>query len=332
MMQVALIACSNGYGHVRRLLLLSQELLKYQLEVTLFAPLVYANKLIMSCDICNIPLLVDFDSKTTISDWLSGEAEEWYKNLPDLSKYNIVVSDNLIEVLNIRSDAWLFGSFFWHISLQGVPLDIKYNANKLLEKHHPRMISTKLFSANYLSDCTDLYEVGVFSGMNTARIGSHKKDALVACGRGGQIEEEISVFINELSKTDSVPFHQVFVEPTMLPNNKPDWMLPAEFTADMYEKISVAIIRPGVGTVTDALVAGAKIFAFYEDGNIEMQHTAQQLAKFELGCNCKLIDLAWTSAISYYNDERAQLSHQENILTLDKNGAKNSAELLLQSL
>ena len=39
MKSVALIACSNGLGHIRRVLLLAKALANKQLEVTIYAPL-----------------------------------------------------------------------------------------------------------------------------------------------------------------------------------------------------------------------------------------------------------------------------------------------------
>ena len=44
--------------------------------------------------------VVNFDSKTKASNWINGSAVNWYKELPNLDKFDKVVSDNLIEILH----------------------------------------------------------------------------------------------------------------------------------------------------------------------------------------------------------------------------------------
>ncbi len=118
------MACSNGYGHIRRLLLLSVALRKCSASVVLFAPLKVAERL-SKTERINLPVVVDFDSQTKKSDWFKSDVESWVARLPCLSGFDIVVSDNLIEILKIRPDAWLSGSFFWHESLDGFPDQLK---------------------------------------------------------------------------------------------------------------------------------------------------------------------------------------------------------------
>ena len=149
--KVALIACSNGYGHLRRLLLLSRALNKVSLESVLFAPLASVERLATTEGI-SIPEIVDFDSGTTISSWLNGSATNWYQYLPDLKEYDMVVSDNLIEILLVRPDAWLSGSFFWHEALEQFPEDLKNQSEALLRKYQPRILSSRMFTSEKLKD------------------------------------------------------------------------------------------------------------------------------------------------------------------------------------
>ena len=112
--RVALIACSNGYGHIRRLLLLSEALSLRFAEPVLFAPTKPLQRLIQTEGVTP-PKQVNFDTQTTISNWIDGTACDWYKRLPSLSEYDVVVCDNLIEILVKVDSCWAYrlvkGSF-----------------------------------------------------------------------------------------------------------------------------------------------------------------------------------------------------------------------------
>ena len=55
---------------------------------------------------------INFDTNTTINDFLSGISRDWIFKINSLDQYDFVISDNLIEILEIRKDAWIIASFF----------------------------------------------------------------------------------------------------------------------------------------------------------------------------------------------------------------------------
>jgi hypothetical protein len=328
--KVALIACSNGYGHIRRLLLLAQELDLYNdIQTTLLAPVKVVNLLAKKLKISS-PKLIDFDTRTSQSNWTNGSSNYWYKKIPDLKSYNTVVSDNLIEVLYIYPDAWLSGSFFWHESLKNFPLKQKRESRKLLQMCKPRMVSSKLFSSSYLDSYTNLYEVGLFSNYIDHNIKFNRnRDILIATGKGGEVNSVAKSFINSLVDLKDREFDKLWVEPTLLPEKHPEWMIKATFTVDMYKRIAAAIIRPGVGTATDALMGGAKIFPFYEDNNNEMIRNVYLLSSNNYSSSTSNIISAWADAMIYLENELLQREHINNINNLNISGAKEFAKIIL---
>ena len=62
---IALIACSNGLGHIRRLIILSQALIKNGAKPTIFAPEKSVTRLVQLMDIKQPPEVFNFDSHTT---------------------------------------------------------------------------------------------------------------------------------------------------------------------------------------------------------------------------------------------------------------------------
>ncbi len=293
--RVALIACTNGHGHVRRMMALAGALTRREGSPVLFAPRQSVERLSAATRV-PIPETVDFDSGTRIADWLGGRAIDWVNRMPDLGEFVRVVSDNLVEILEIRPDAWLSGSFFWHRALQEFPEDLARRAEHLLERHRPPMISTDLYTPDYLQELARVHRVGLF------RLGTHfrapdRADALIACGLGGGAGEAARNLVGAIAKKPSL-FPTVWIEPALLPQNHPSWMRCADFSPSMYARLLVAVIRPGVGTATDALLAGARIFSFHESGNLEMASNAKKIAASGLGVDAGDPFAAWVAALA----------------------------------
>ena len=149
-------------GHIRRLLALAKSMQKLGVSPVLFAPIEKTERLIKLNNAFR-PKIINFQSNTLTNDWLSGKAYNWAQALPDLSIYHRVVCDNLLEILQYREDAWLSGSFIWQYALSGIATDQVRNADKILKRHNPRMISSALFTPDYLTKKTHLFKVGLFS-------------------------------------------------------------------------------------------------------------------------------------------------------------------------
>ena len=324
--KVALISCSNGLGHLRRLLLQAQELKLRGVSSVLFAPFNSVIQLSNSMEVTP-PEVVDFDSNTKISNWLDGSAIDWYKKLPNINRFDRVVSDNLIEILYLRPDAYISGSFFWHEALSDFPQNLRDESRRLLKIHSPNMISSKIFSSNYLRDFTQLYEVGLYGERRfNSNSNINNNCLLISCGKGGNIVERTRDFVHNIEKN---PFKKIYVEPDVLPHNPPDWMLPATYTKAMYDELSAAIIRPGLGTVTDVLLSTARIFAYYEQGNHELIENSSRILEYDIGSNSGTIENAWEDACDYANNFEKHKTHYNNISKLNYEAEKQAVDIIL---
>ena len=85
MKNIALIACTNGYGHIRRLLYISQSFKRKDVQPFLFAPEKVTRYLGKKFGI-KLPIIIDFDTQTKIDDWKNGRASDWINKIEDLSK------------------------------------------------------------------------------------------------------------------------------------------------------------------------------------------------------------------------------------------------------
>ncbi len=328
MKKIALIACSNGYGHIRRLLILADALIKNNSDPVLFAPAYTVRHIVKTEDVL-CPKTFDFDTQTSRENWLDGTAINWVDFAPDLDNFDIVISDNLIETLLIRPDAWLSGSFFWHDSLKYFPQDLKLQALDLLRKYNPRMISSSMFTSDMVKLHTQLFEVGLYTSQVFNTKHTNKNDVLIACGKGGGTTKQTKEFVELLATREKVQFQRVWVEPEILPQKHPDWMISASFTHEMYQSILASVIRPGIGTVTNSLLSNARVFPFYEYGNKEMRLNALKLQSYGVGENTYTIDEAWVQAEQFLTDKESQIEHFRKVHEINIDGAQQAANIIL---
>ena len=211
--KVALVACSNGYGHIRRMLILYIALYRLGVQSTIFAPKESVENLCRIFKIPNTINVVDFRH--------GGKHKEWNEkfctnsNFPLLNDYDLIICDNLVSILIPYPNAWLSGSFFWHKSLQDFPQEGIVFFDKLLKHTKPKMITSSLLMPDYLAEDINLIKVGlsVFGEKIEKKI-SHS-DILISCGCGGGVELETQTLIEWVSKGPKLRDFRVWVEPKM---------------------------------------------------------------------------------------------------------------------
>ena len=93
-------------------------------------------------------------------------------------------------------------------------------------------------------------------------------------------------------------------------------------------ELIAAVIRPGVGTVTNSLLSGVKIFSFYEN-SMEMKRNAEQLDCYGVGVNAKSIRCAWNKAVSYVKDDKNKSKYVKDRSLIDFDGAIEAADIVL---
>ncbi len=325
----AFILCDNGLGHTRRGLAVVSQLRKLAPHASVT---VFANPQRARFFGANVQ---PFITSTSVENFRTTNPDScfWERRLPDLSSYNFVISDNLVEILEIRPDAVLMGSFLWHLILSDGDQKWLSRAHSLIRKYHPAMLGTGVFASQQLRDEVRFIDVGfIIDGQISEKINSiHKrKNILISCGKTGASSSETKILLNNILKQTKTVFETVFVEPDLFPENAPNWMVPADFTPKMYSTLAAAVIRPGVGTVSDVLAGGGRVFSFFEKGNIEMQYNAEVLQKLDLGELFESSSFAFFAAIDYYKSESSVQAHEHALKRLRFDGAESTARWLLE--
>jgi len=326
--RVALIACSHGLGHIRRMAILAGALVAQGLRTTLFAPKVKLEK--FSIDQASVHV-IDFSTDTNVAALRSSSDDSWTNRLPSLDSFDIVVSDNLVDILKIRPDAILSGSFLWHDALDHMNPVQASTQKLLLEKCHPPMLTNSLFAMPEIGKLTQSSPLPLFGAKNASN--SNCRDILVAAGRSGEADDIASELIQILLRQGLQGHRRAHIEPSLLPDDPPNWMLPASFNSQMFQDVTAALIRPGIGTITNALLAGCRIFPFYEPGNREMAFNAGIIQNHGLGDYSESLENTVTFCMDYLNSEKAQIMHHRNVkIHVQGNGEIDGAKYIANCL
>tara|TARA_B100001250_G_scaffold414561_1_gene453892 strand:+ start:1440 stop:2417 length:978 start_codon:yes stop_codon:yes gene_type:complete len=325
MKNIALIACSNGYGHTRRILCISSAFREIGYNTVIFAEIEKVKKL---CKIMGIscPTTIDFNTQTDLKFQLHKKIPNWINRIKNLDNFDYVISDNLLEILELRKDSLISGSFLWHKSLSNFPENKKKYYQRLIEKYNPKIFSSSFFTSDYLKEYKNLYEVGLFA-LGEKRKGI-KKNILISAGKGGNVNQLTKSFILKVSKNPKPNFiNKLYIEPNTYKKDMPKWIQPAKYTDKMYSSLSSAIIRPGAGTITDCIINNVRMFCFYEEGNFEMKSNSIKIQNSNLGYNSVEIKKAWEDSLKW-NQSKIGLNGFKNI---DLNGSQSIVKIILNS-
>jgi len=319
---IGLIACDHGFGHIRRLIQIGNELVRRGVAVTLFAPAEISARLRPDPSI----VVADLRAGTTPESLRRGDASAWVKRLPPIDSFDLVVSDNLPEVLAVRDDVVLSGTFLWHLVVD-VDAGLHRATEAVLARHRPRMIGSRVFCMPTLAERTSLLEVGLYA--DEVRPEAAGADLMVTCGGTAAMQEPFRELIETLATGPRPPFPVVWVEPRLVPSNAPPWMRPATFELAMYRELLAVVCRAGVGTLTDCAWAQARAFMTAEAGNAELAFNSQQFVELGIGEATATPLAAYRAACAFHGGQVARNEHARAVATLDFNGATQSADLLM---
>jgi hypothetical protein len=304
---VAIVACDHGLGHVRRCVLIAEALRAEGATVTLLAPEGAAARVRRSLGLPSSNGVQDvvFATRTSPEALRRGdpEATRWEERLPDVSRYDRVVADTLPEALTVRPDAVIVAQFLWHDVIDGVDDAYRRRAEALLAgtaAGAPTVIGSEPFAMPAVRALRGFRPVGLHTvrPSDPAEAATERPgrppglDLLIAGGTtptlDGPLRALVAGLVARVERGAGTggpgPFRTVHVDRALLPDGstgvgRPDWLREAEHTPALYDALAVAVIRPGLGTLTELLARGVAINCVYEGGNAEVAHNAAVVAR-----------------------------------------------------
>jgi hypothetical protein len=318
-MKIAVLVCSNGLGHVRRVVAIVSFMLQNGFDGTIdaFMPNSHLDSLSDWPDCIyfrNHPSVkvfqFEYPKKGTgkTNDLFN---KDWFSiDLPVLDKYDVVWSDNILQVLEVRPDAKITGSFFWHEVFENqnhnnLMQQFIENQKRILMKFKPKMAGNEYFATPGVLKNTQFIPVGLYR-YSTFIKQKTSKSILLSCGLGGEEEDEARFAVAQIIGQNLIPPELLYVESRLLPKEYPIWIKEATFSSEMFHNCIAVCVRPGMGTISDALVTHSRIFAFCRDDSFEMIHNSNVLSELKVGELCESPIDAYKKALIFAKDEKAK--------------------------
>ena len=330
MVRIALIACDHGFGHTRRILRIAKYLISnnQDLRIDLFASLKIVNQIDSNLFTNSKLGFIDLQTNTSLTDEFFKSPFKWLEIIPDLSFYDKVVCDNLPEILSVRSDSIISGSFLWIDAVMGFKEEDIFFVTKLIKAYKPTMISLKYFSLNLTRYDFKLFETGFLVEDENSNLmnKSTKLGILVTGGKSRKIDNELTNMISQYKHELILRNIEVFVDRNIY-NENLDFVKIAQYDDYMFGKIIAAIARPGIGIISDSVNYAFKIFSYYEHGNFEMTYNAESLEKLGLGVDS---NNPFNELFDFIDNKKLQRDYFANLHKLNRKGLEEYHKIILR--
>lgn len=343
---IAAIACSNGLGHSRRIVAISSFLIKngfngtIDLYISNVAENAFKNwteyEFLKSSSAAKF---INFFYPNSQSDKFENlEDKNWNNiNLPDLKSYDLVWSDNILQILEVRPDAVLTGSFLWHevfSKKNNNSLQIKKfieDQKHILKKYYPKMAGNEYFVTDEVKKYTKFVPVGLYRyNINLSK--KNKRGIILSCGLGGEELDITKNAVNKIIENNIIPPDFLYVEKRILPEKYPNWIKPADFSDKMFYDSVAACIRPGLGTVSDSLINNLRLFTFSTANSFEMFHNGKVIVDMDLGEYTNDPYISYLNAVKYANCKDSINMQQFKTVHLRTDGIFATAKFILNNL
>lgn len=304
-MKIGIVVCTNGLGHIARQSILAQNLLEKNYSVDIFAPLKSISRVAPKL----LKNTIDFDSLTNANSWKNGTANDWIKKIGNLDSYDKVISDNLLDILDLRSDAIISATFLWHKSIK-IENSLYSHQSLLLEKYQPRIIANKYFIQPYIETLPNVEKIGFVADANNLQSKKErhaKKTILLQVGNDNSIsktklKEYLTKTINSENHVHN-DFHKIYLEPACYDSRLPSTFQPAKFNEEMFSALDIIIGRPGLGIITKSFTHKIPFISISEKDNLEIKNNNNILkTKFNIhiqDCFCSSMEKAKNLTFKY---------------------------------
>ena len=342
---LAILVSANGYGHIRRQILIATELLKHNSNLQVSFAVTDAQHRRFKVEIENLGARAKavvgitedsvrwrHDAASYTDANLNGWESELMSN-SSLLNADFVMSDNLVGVLEVRPDTVLSGSFLWHevISAHAVGnaacRKFVEREIRLLRTHTPRMICNADLATPAVLSLTNPvlmpWMVEEFSeSQSTTQFlhSSGQRSAVLVHGGGTRTLDDRVRTIAELLRTNG---HVVYTD-------LEDDSMCFDYQDLTWQKLGVVICRPGVGTATECVKWRIPIVLIHDQTNVEAEFVATRLKELKLAHECEFGSnyLEIPSLVADLLSAEKRISFLEPFASLKTSGIRDSANFL----
>jgi len=347
MKSILFLVCSNGFGHYKRCARVANKLLeldssisvnfiakettyRYQSDWAISKKLVLNERFNFIKGESTIEIDGINKSEQTITcngiGWLS-------KTL--IEEADVVISDNLGVILELRPDAILMGSFLWSdLIYQNKHIQLYDYANleqKLLRDFGPNMIALRDMVMPYVKSQTNtILTSWIVDFSFELSVKSDIKNILVLGGGTGFLDSNLACVCHVLSETGKYRLSTTKRISSLLQRKTPHDIF--GFSNQDFKEVDLIIGRPGIGTLTDCVMYGIPILAVGEQDNVEIQHNLKQIESLSFGLDISLEIKNISSIVDELPLEGKYQEFQRKLINTQKSGLSETADFILNRL
>ena len=317
MKQISVIVCNNGLGHAKRASYLIARLEKnsnYSFKIYADRAKLNFMKNCVQFE-ANISRKIQWNELNTDEEGYEiaineKYPESWYAS-------DIVWSDNLLFPTAYHSNVIVTGSFLWcEVSTNNSFV----KREKSLMNESIRIIGSKYFATDLIKSL-DFIGVGIYNYLNIDNNNNNKNNGiLLSCGKS---KKAVTQFKKEITKLKSTILHldkdvNIYIEPDFYHYfRKIPYCYAADYSAKMYQEIGSTVIRPGIGTVSDAICIKARIYAVIESDNAEIENNVNTIEYLGIGERANCYSDGLIQAIKYRTKLKEQYTYGNLNIEID---------------
>ncbi|MDY7092273.1 MAG: glycosyltransferase [Acidobacteriota bacterium] len=365
--RIAAIICPNGLGHLRRAVGILSRLIQRRPEV----------EFDLICSRWQLDKLAGWDRlqglvqsgaglhtgwtepgvrwSTDPNLYTDGRLTRWIERLANqqvLETADLVLSDNLAAVLELRPDAVLSGSFLWSDVLgQAYPESaavesFRHREETLLRRHRPPMLCLRDLAMPAVMEQTEAVPLAwmcedtrrsVEDRFPKGGAGNRTSAPTIAVAGGatGAATKILASLVEDLATEGYRLLAPEALVPKATTARSSEPAGPVEtFEPRRLAEARILICRPGAGTLNDAIAHRVPMITLYEAGNPEMDHNGRRIEELGLG-----IDLGAQADSSQLLDAVRRLQEpatyaatRKRLQELPRNGLEEAARWLEKRL
>lgn len=324
-MNIGIIPCDNGLGHISRSIELANFLIK-KFRVTL-----YISKELNNFKINKKVSLIKVESNFQLKN--CNYNVNWYKKIKKINfkELDILISDNLPEAIFLHKKTIIYANFFWHEILNKEKY-FSYLLKKKIIDDNIKIITNYMFG-NINSLKKNISKIG-FIGKYTNQKISKKKGILISFGTSKiDYKKNCQSILNTL-QNQVFKDYIFYLDKNLFSkkNNVFKNIRVADFSNKMFKNIKIALIKPGLGTIIDCLKRGIAINCFLQSNNKEFLNNAKILKSKKIGNYFYNFDNALANTLKKFDNNKELLKIQNICKNLKWTGDKDFQENILKTI
>jgi hypothetical protein len=292
--------CSNGYGHLKRVLSVVNVIVKKKthININIFCSRVHKEFVLnqsnfyVSSDVNFITELSDNEPAFTSQNGLTlARYDKWCADLSQnkiLKQSHLIISDNHITPAFFFKQVMLMGSFLWSDVNQFKSDDIiKINLKEktFLQTNPIEVMCLKAMAMESLKKQTrPIFLPWFCSKYNKRHIYKKENSILVTGGGTAILNDKIIQICKHLIKNDENL--NLFLDSNLfklIENHNSTKIKLFDFTNASFAKLKAILCRPGIGILTDCVRYAIPPICLHDNSNDEIAHNSNRIKSLGLG-------------------------------------------------